>query len=1127
MNITPKRTLSYFLCFIGITFLLNLACSKDADTLRDVVINEENSPVIKQEEPTNNPDIPQIEDSVVVETEIRTAILYPIHDAYIQNGKGYDESIIRLEEEERTSYLMFDFSPLDSIGGSISTATLMFVINTYDGSGEVDVYKGESSDWLETELSEKSAPEVGELIGVTKQDYIIDTEVSIDLEVEALDLEPFTFILDHKDGDHFAFASKENKTQEGSSLIVVYEVAVGADDIDLYIVEPEEVISDTDIPIEEEEGTNEVIRDDGDGSEEETPSNEEEEVTDSVEEDAPASEEVAEENENTDTEEEVVAEEQETDSEEGVPSNEEEVVVEVESPDSVEEEPEEVTPTTEEAEPKTEEETPVNEVPEDNTDTNIDPLPSSPFPTNESPVAVANGSPINGEAPLKVSFNAIDSSDDKAIVSYVWNFKDGQTASTVDTEHTFVEAGNYEVTLLVKDEEGISALDVIIIKVTGPENTAPVAKISSNKISGTVPLEVAFTGSGSTDDTGITGYSWDFKDGNGSDQSDASHTFETAGIYEVELTVTDAEGLTNTETVSITVESKENTAPVAKASADKTSGTLPLAVAFTGSGSTDDTGITGYSWDFKDGNGSDQSDASHTFETAGTYAVELTVTDAEGLTNTETVSITVESKENTAPVAKVSADKTSGTVALEVAFTGSGSTDDTGITGYSWDFKDGNGSDQSNASHTFETAGIYAVELTVTDAEGLTNTETVSVIVEEQESGPEEDNTDTNIDPLPSSPFPTNESPVAVANGSPINGEAPLKVSFNAIDSSDDKAIVSYVWNFKDGQTASTVDTEHTFVEAGNYEVTLLVKDEEGISALDVIIIKVTGPENTAPVAKISSNKISGTVPLEVAFTGSGSTDDTGITGYSWDFKDGNGSDQSDASHTFETAGIYEVELTVTDAEGLTNTETVSITVESKENTAPVAKASADKTSGTLPLAVAFTGSGSTDDTGITGYSWDFKDGNGSDQSDASHTFETAGTYAVELTVTDAEGLTNTETVSITVESKENTAPVAKISSNKTSGTVALEVAFTGSGSTDDTGITGYSWDFKDGNGSDQSDASHTFETAGIYRLPLRAADQLTILGLRDIHGTSRTETVRTSRMHRIRLKPLAFMKWS
>ncbi|MGS0525491.1 PKD domain-containing protein [Zobellia nedashkovskayae] len=551
-------------------------------------------------------------------------------------------------------------------------------------------------------------------------------------------------------------------------------------------------------------------------------------------------------------------------------------------------------------------------------------------------MAVANGSPINGEAPLKVSFNAIDSSDDKAIVSYIWDFKDGQTASTVDTEHTFVEAGNYEVTLLVKDEEGISALDVIIIKVTGPANTAPVAKASADKTSGTVPLAVAFTGSGSTDDTGVTGYSWDFKDGNGSDQSDASHTFETAGTYAVELTVTDAEGLTSTETVSITVESKENTAPVAKISSNKTSGTVPLAVAFTGSGLTDDTGVTGYSWDFKDGNGSDQSDASHTFETAGIYEVELTVTDAEGLTNTETVSITVESKENTAPVAKVSTNKTSGTLPLAVAFTGSGSTDDTGITEYSWDFKDGNGSDQSDASHTFETAGIYEVELTVTDAEGLTNTETVSITVESK--------------------------------------------------------------------------------------------------------------ENTAPVAKISSNKTSGTLPLAVAFTGSGSTDDTGITEYSWDFKDGNGSDQSDASHTFETAGTYAVELTVTDAEGLTSTETVSITVESKENTAPVAKISSNKTSGTVPLAVAFTGSGSTDDTGITEYSWDFKDGNGSDQSDASHTFETAGTYAVELTVTDAEGLTSTETVSITVESKENTAPVAKASADKTSGTLPLAVAFTGSG---------------------------------------------------------------------------------
>ncbi|MGJ8737210.1 PKD domain-containing protein, partial [Zobellia laminariae] len=549
MNITPKRTLSYFLCFIGITFLLNLACSKDAETLRDVVLSEENSPVIKQDDSTNNPDIPQIEDSVVVETEIRTAILYPIHDAYIQNGEGYDEPIIRLEEEQRTSYLMFDFSPLDSIGGSISTATLMFVINTDDGSGEVDVYKGESSNWLETNLSEKTAPDVGELIGVTKQEYIIDTEVSIDLEVEALELEPYTFILDHKDGDDFAFASKENKTQAGSSLIVVYEVAVGADDIDLYIVEPEEVISDTDNPIEEEEGTNEVVRDEGDGSEEETPSNEEEEeVIDSVEGDTPISEEVAEENENTNTEEEVVAEEQEADSEEGTSSNEEEVIEE-ESTDNLEEDSEEVTPTTEESEPKTEEketdieeETPVTEVPEDNTDTNINPLPSIPFPTNESPVAVANGSPINGEVPLKVSFNAIDSSDDKAIVSYAWDFKDGQTASTANPEHTFDEAGNYEVTLLVKDEEGISALDVIIIKVAGPANTAPIAKLNADKTSGTLPLDVTFTGSQSTDDTGITEYSWDFKDGNSSDESDPSHTFGTAGTYEVSLTVTDAEG---------------------------------------------------------------------------------------------------------------------------------------------------------------------------------------------------------------------------------------------------------------------------------------------------------------------------------------------------------------------------------------------------------------------------------------------------------------------------------------------------------------------------------------------------------------------------------------------------------
>ncbi|MDO6820657.1 PKD domain-containing protein [Zobellia sp. 1_MG-2023] len=979
MNISPKRTFAYISFCAGLTFLLNLACSKDVETLREAVISKDISPVVDQETPSGSQqdslevevEEPQVKDSVIVETEIRTFVFYPINDAYLQNGKGYNEPIVRLEEERRTSYLMFDFSPIDSIGGTINAATLMFTINTDDGNGEVDVYRGESSNWSETDLSEKSAPETGGLLGVAKQEYRIGTEVSIDLEVGELQLEPVTFILDHKDGDDLAFASKEHESQAGSSLVVEYEVPIGADDIALFVTSPKEVDDETQNPNNIEEDNTTV-------------------------EEAPK---------------EVPAEEEEDSSEQNEPTTEEEEEVDVD-----EETPQEVPTDASENEP--DQDTTTDNKGEDNTDSNIDALPNTPFPKNEPPVAIANASPVNGQAPLKVSFSGIDSSDDKAIVSYKWNFEDGQTGNTAEIEHTFDKAGSYEVTLVTKDEEGISASDVIMITVEESKgNTAPVAKLSASKTSGTLPLAVKFTGSGSTDDTGVTAYSWDFKDGNSSDKSDPSHTFESAGSYEVELTVTDAGGLKNKETVSITVESKENGAPVAKPSASKTSGTLPLTVNFTGSGSTDDTGVTAYSWDFKDGNSSDKPDPSHTFDSAGSYEVELTVTDAEGLKNKETVSITVESKENGAPVAKLSASKTSGTLPLTVNFTGSGSTDDTGVTAYSWDFKDGNSSDKPDPSHTFESAGSYEVELTVTDEEGLKNKETVSIIVESKENG----------------------APVAKLSASKTSGTLPLTVNFTGSGSTDDTGVTAYSWDFKDGNSSDKSDPLHTFDSAGSYEVELTVTDAEGLKDTKTVSIRVDAPANQPPIAKVGASTQSGQAPLTINFTGSNSSDDIGVTAYMWDFKDGSTSNKSNPSHTFDSAGTYEVELTVADVDGLQNKETITVNVQAPVNNPPVAVAHANTLSGEAPLAVSFTGSDSSDDKGVTRYDWNIS-GNYSNEVNPSHVFTAPGFYDVSLTVTDEEGLTSITSLSVDVTQPKVEGPIDCSVGGKTAGETGEKV---------------------------------------------------------------------------------------
>ncbi|UJH67036.1 PKD domain-containing protein [Allomuricauda sp. SCSIO 65647] len=84
-----------------------------------------------------------------------------------------------------------------------------------------------------------------------------------------------------------------------------------------------------------------------------------------------------------------------------------------------------------------------------------------------------------------------------------------------------------------------------------------------------------------------------------------------------------------------------NLPPTAIASANPESGNAPLSVDFVGSGSTDDVGVTSYFWDFKDGNTSTDADPTHEFASNGTYIVEFTVTDDEGLTDTTTLPISV------------------------------------------------------------------------------------------------------------------------------------------------------------------------------------------------------------------------------------------------------------------------------------------------------------------------------------------------------------------------------------------------------------------------------------------------------------------------------------------------------
>ncbi|WP_285657069.1 PKD domain-containing protein, partial [Allomuricauda sp. NBRC 101325] len=191
---------------------------------------------------------------------------------------------------------------------------------------------------------------------------------------------------------------------------------------------------------------------------------------------------------------------------------------------------------------------------------------------------------------------------------------------------------------------GVDQPKISAIRISGAvaTSTPPVAIVVADPLSGDLPLDVNFTGSNSTDDVGITSYSWDFGDGGTSTEADPMHTYTAAGSYDAILTVTDADGQTDNDTVTITVTAVTTSAPpVAVAESDVVGGDLPLEVSFTGSNSTDDVGITSYSWDFGDGGTSTEADPVHTYTAAGSYEASLTVTDGDGQTDSGTLTINV------------------------------------------------------------------------------------------------------------------------------------------------------------------------------------------------------------------------------------------------------------------------------------------------------------------------------------------------------------------------------------------------------------------------------------------------------------------------------------------------------
>lgn len=435
---------------------------------------------------------------------------------------------------------------------------------------------------------------------------------------------------------------------------------------------------------------------------------------------------------------------------------------------------------------------------------------------NEKIAAAVLSSTNQGPAPLRVNFNGGGSYDpDGTVVYYEWDFNDDGIYDVVGAdvsrvEHVFQKIGKYKVKLRVRGSNNDYDEVETIIDVTNPEQNLKARITGAQSREGFAPYEVTLSGDSSFSRNGrIIKYTWFIQ---GEDEVIPSRTmkwkFSIPGEYLVRLVTENDLGEKDEDEILIKVKP-----PLKKSNLiiDTTPSTIekgvlkgiaPFEVTFDSQRSELLNAIE-WQWDFDSDGIVDAYDkaATHVFRKKGSYEAKLTIIDTDGDEFTKILPVEIASS---GVKAAITATPIAGTVPLMVRFDGSASTaDEADIINYIWEFP-GNAPIPYGAQITYEfpVVGVYEVKLTVL--------------------------TDTNETARASTFISVRAQPLEIDfTPSVFKGSAPLKVEFDSSLSKGD--IAEYRWDFGDGIIDRVASPVHVFINPGKYNVTLQVKDQNGI----------------------------------------------------------------------------------------------------------------------------------------------------------------------------------------------------------------------------------------------------------------------------------------------------------
>ena len=238
----------------------------------------------------------------------------------------------------------------------------------------------------------------------------------------------------------------------------------------------------------------------------------------------------------------------------------------------------------------------------------------------------------SGCTPLIVAFQDNSTGNPNA---WSWSLGNGATSTYQNPVTTYVDPGTYTVKLSIKSASGKDSIKKTAY-ITVYAN--PQVAFNGSPTQGCFPLDVKFTNNSKAGSGTISDYLWDFGDGYIDSSTTITHTYTSAGVFDITLKVTNSYGCVTALTKSDLIKINDGVnANFDLASLDicKT----PATAIF--QNTSEGTGALNYQWDFGDGNTSSQQNPTHNYGSSGNYNVLLTVQSAGGCSDTASLLLNV------------------------------------------------------------------------------------------------------------------------------------------------------------------------------------------------------------------------------------------------------------------------------------------------------------------------------------------------------------------------------------------------------------------------------------------------------------------------------------------------------